>query len=196
MWNNIISYLQIPHHLEFLHNVAMLNVVACLLIIVVLSIIFQNKNIVLVLLSSVVSVLLSLIYIFMDSPDVALTESAINCCLSTYIALRAIRYFKNDVDLREDNWDFTKIYALAISILSAGCFLYISTDLPEFGSPSAVIHHQVSKFYIDNTINDIGIEAVITAILASYRGFDTMGETIVIASAALGVVYLNQRQDV
>ena len=44
--------------------------------------------------------------------------------------------------------------------------------------------------YMSRTPNEISVPNVVTAVLASYRGYDTMGETVVIFSAALGVMLL------
>jgi hypothetical protein len=37
---------------------------------------------------------------------------------------------------------------------------------------------------------EIGVENVVTSVLASYRGFDTLGETTVVFTAAIGVMIL------
>ena len=49
------------------------------------------------------------------------------------------------------------------------------------------------------TTAEIGIPNIVTAVLASYRGFDTLGETAVIFTAGVGVMALllgrRKRQD-
>ena len=37
---------------------------------------------------------------------------------------------------------------------------------------------------------EIGVQNVVSAVLASYRGYDTMGETTVIFTAGVGVLLL------
>ena len=44
--------------------------------------------------------------------------------------------------------------------------------------------------YIERTDRDIGVPNMVTAILASYRGYDTWGETTVIFTACVGVMLL------
>ena len=58
--------------------------------------------------------------------------------------------------------------------------------IPKIGLLENPIHKGVSDYYIRNTESEIGIPAFVAAILASYRGFDTLGETCVILIAGLG----------
>ena len=44
--------------------------------------------------------------------------------------------------------------------------------------------------YLERTPNEIGVPNIVTAVLASYRGFDTLGEVGVVFSAALAVILL------
>ena len=44
--------------------------------------------------------------------------------------------------------------------------------------------------FIEGSRSHIGIPNVVTSILASYRGYDTFGETVVIYTAAIAVLVL------
>ena len=44
--------------------------------------------------------------------------------------------------------------------------------------------------YIARTPEEIGVPNIVTGILASYRGYDTLGETTVIFTAAVAVILL------
>ena len=44
--------------------------------------------------------------------------------------------------------------------------------------------------YMTASVHDIDVPNVVTAVLASYRGYDTMAETVVIFMAGLGVLLL------
>jgi multicomponent Na+:H+ antiporter subunit B len=48
----------------------------------------------------------------------------------------------------------------------------------------------VAPHYLESAREEIGIPNVVTAVLASYRGYDTLGEVIVIFTAGLGVLAL------
>jgi multicomponent Na+:H+ antiporter subunit B len=65
--------------------------------------------------------------------------------------------------------------------------------MPPFGDPANPIHHHVAPHYLEESEHEIGIPNVVTSVLASYRGYDTMGETTVIFAAAVGVLLLLAR---
>jgi multicomponent Na+:H+ antiporter subunit B len=62
--------------------------------------------------------------------------------------------------------------------------------MPRYGDPSAPIHQHVMPAYIQATPTEIGVPNVVTAVLASYRGYDTLGEVTVIFTAGVGVLIL------
>ena len=69
-----------------------------------------------------------------------------------------------------------------------------SLDLPLYGHPNTEVQSHLTKYYIENTKNDIGIPSIVAAILASYRGYDTLGETSVILIAGIAVVLILARR--
>ena len=62
--------------------------------------------------------------------------------------------------------------------------------LPPFGAADTPIHQHLSSYFLENTLEQTGVINTVTAILASYRGFDTMGEVVVIFTAGVGVISL------
>jgi multicomponent Na+:H+ antiporter subunit B len=48
----------------------------------------------------------------------------------------------------------------------------------------------VAPRYLEESGREIGIPNVVTSVLASYRGYDTLGEVTVIFTAAAGVLVL------
>jgi len=62
--------------------------------------------------------------------------------------------------------------------------------MPHYGDPAAPIHHHVAPDYIEGTRTDFGVPNIVTAVLVSYRGLDTLGETAVVFTAAVGVLML------
>lgn len=67
---------------------------------------------------------------------------------------------------------------------------YGTLDMPDFGDPNAPANHHVAPRYIEKTHEETGVENMVTSVLASYRGFDTFGETTVIFTAGICVVLL------
>ena len=68
--------------------------------------------------------------------------------------------------------------------------VYGTMDMPGFGDASNPVHHHVADHYLEESSHEIGIPNVVTSVLASYRGYDTMGETTVVFAAAVGVMIL------
>ena len=56
------------------------------------------------------------------------------------------------------------------------------------------MHQHVVPRYIWESLGEVGIPNVVTSVLASYRGYDTLGEVTVIFTAAIGVMGLLGRR--
>ena len=63
-------------------------------------------------------------------------------------------------------------------------------DIPRFGDPEAPAQLHVAPRYIEDSAQEIGVPNIVTSVLASYRGFYTLGEVTVIFTAGLGVLLL------
>ena len=62
--------------------------------------------------------------------------------------------------------------------------------MPDFGDPSAPAQIHISPYYLQNSLAETKAPNAVTAVLASYRGFDTLGEVTVIFTAGIGVLAL------
>ena len=62
--------------------------------------------------------------------------------------------------------------------------------MPNFGDLNSPANAHVAAYYIKNSATDIDVPNMVTGILASYRGFDTLGETAVVFTAGIGVLVL------
>ncbi|HIE34350.1 MAG TPA: hypothetical protein EYP86_04350 [Candidatus Altiarchaeales archaeon] len=81
-----------------------------------------------------------------------------------------------------------------ISLLIVGSiFLYVVEELPEVGNPENPSNKYVVPRYIEKSEEETGVPNIVTAILANYRGYDTLGETTVIFTAGISVMMLFQR---
>lgn len=80
--------------------------------------------------------------------------------------------------------------ALAIVCLFGALLLYAEGDMPPYGDLSAPANLHVSPEYIQRSLKDTKTPNVVTALLADYRGYDTLGETTVIFTAGLACVLL------
>ncbi|MFZ7124933.1 MAG: Na(+)/H(+) antiporter subunit B [Desulfobacterales bacterium] len=80
--------------------------------------------------------------------------------------------------------------ALATIFLIGGFLFYGMLDFPEWGDPSSPASTHVSPYYIEHSIEDTAVPNIVTAVLADYRGYDTMFETTVIFAAGLACMLL------
>ena len=70
-----------------------------------------------------------------------------------------------------------------------GLLLFAAKDFPEWGDPqSPASSSPVSSHFINNTGVDTEVPNMVTAVLADYRGFDTMFETVVVFIAGVAVI--------
>ena len=83
---------------------------------------------------------------------------------------------------------------LAVSLAVGGTLVYGTLGLPSFSDPSAPIHTHVVPRYLNEIKQEVDVPNVVTAVLASYRGYDTLGETTVVFTAGAGVVALLRRR--
>ena len=78
-----------------------------------------------------------------------------------------------------------------ITVLVIGAVLfYASQDFPQWGDPLSPASSNVSAYYLTHSMEDTSVPNVVTAVLADYRGFDTMLETVVIFCAGMGILLL------
>jgi len=141
-----------------------------------------------VILTSAYSLVAALMFITLDAVDVAFTEASVGAGISTILFLSAMAYLP-----KEEEQNLNSQFFPAISCMVLGAILiWCSYDLPEIGLATAPIHLHIVPDYILGSKNDIGIPNIVTSILASYRGYDTFGETIVIFTAGIAVLALLQ----
>ncbi len=66
-----------------------------------------------------------------------------------------------------------------------GLLLYAEGDLPDRADPAAPANQHVAPYYVEKAEEETHTPNVVTAVLADYRGYDTLGETTVIFTAGL-----------
>lgn len=139
-----------------------------------------------VMLVGIYSLLTAAIFVILDAVDVAFTEAAVGAGISTILMLAALA-----LTGRERTAPTRASVAGIAIVLAAGAALVWGTlDMPNFGDPLAPVHVHVAPRYLEGTISEIGIPNAVTSVLASYRGYDTLGEVFVIFTAGVGAVAL------
>ena len=85
--------------------------------------------------------------------------------------------------------------ALVGCLLLAAALFHVSRDVPSFGDPSAPIHGPVAERYLGQAGTETNVANTVTAVLASYRGHDTMFEVGVIFTAGAAVILLLRHRE-
>lgn len=138
------------------------------------------------ILSGIYSLLSAGLFVTMDAPDVAMTESAVGVGIATVLMLGALTL----VGHKEKEDRRTRIVPLVVVGVTGAILLYGISDLPPYGDPNNPIQTHVVPRYIETMPEEVGVPNIVSAVLASYRGYDTMGETTVIFAAGVGVLIL------
>jgi multicomponent Na+:H+ antiporter subunit B len=139
-----------------------------------------------VMLAGIFSLLSAGIFTVLDAVDVAFTEAAVGAGMTTVLFLGTL-----SLTTREEKVSARRsILPLLLVVLTGAVLVYGTMDLPKYGDPTAPIHHHVAPRYIKVSPDEIDVPNIVTSVLASYRGYDTLGETTVIFTAGVGVILL------
>lgn len=171
--------------IDNIHDIANVTILMFMIFIAV-SIITSRNLLNATFLLAVFSLLMAIEYLILGAPDVAITEAAVGAGISTILLLLAIFV----VGAKEKNLPGTKLLPAIVMIAVTIMLLYACSYLPIFGASDTQAQTHVAAYYIANTMRDTGVNNVVTAILASYRGYDTLGEIFVIFIAGIAVFML------
>jgi len=140
-----------------------------------------------VMMFSIFSLIAAGLFVIMDAGDVAFTEAAVGGGISTVLMLAALGLTRS----REEKPATRRSWlALLVVTVTGAVLVYGTMDMPAFGDPNAPAHQHVGPRYIEQGQQETGVPNLVAAVLASYRGFDTLGETAVIFTAGMAVLLL------
>jgi multicomponent Na+:H+ antiporter subunit B len=95
-----------------------------------------------------------------------------------------------------------KIVPYLLLALFFGILAFASLSLPPRGELTAPMHRKWSaantpvagSYYIEHARDDAGTDNIVTVVLADYRSFDTLGETIVVFAAGMACFLILRRR--
>lgn len=151
-----------------------------------LALIWLRNLFAVVMLFGIYSLVSAGLFVLLDAVDVAFTEAAVGAGISTVFMLGTLALTTS----RERKPVHTPLLPLAVVSIIGAALIYGTFDLPYFGEPDNPVHQHVAPHYIKESPQEIGIPNIVTSVLASYRGYDTLGETTVVFTAAVGVLIL------
>jgi len=139
-----------------------------------------------VLLAGVFSLLSAGLFVTLDAMDVAFTEAAVGAGISTVLMLATLALTTR----KEKKPAHSALLPLLVCLVTGAALIYGTLDMPPFGAPDNPVHTHVAPDYLARTPVEIGIPNIVSAVLASDLGFDTLGEAIVIVTAMIAVLLL------
>lgn len=139
-----------------------------------------------VMLFGIYSLLSASIFLLMGAADVAFTEAVVGAGVSTVLMLSTLALTGG----RERPVKERNVWHLILVMTTGLALMWGTMDMPHYGDGSAPAHQHVAPRYIEESPREIGIPNLVTAVLASYRGFDTLGEVVVVFTAGLGVLLI------
>ena len=143
-----------------------------------------------VMLSGIYSLLAASMFVVLDAVDVAFTEAAVGAGISTVLLMATLALTGE----RERVPSHTPLLPLVVVLITGAALINATFDMPAFGALDAPANLHVAPRYLNESFGEVGLPNVVTSVLASYRGYDTLGEVTVIFTAAVGVMILLGRR--
>ncbi len=128
-------------------------------------------------------------YCVVGALDVAFTEAALGAAVATVFFVAAIHRSTKAAE-RLATRPSQKLWA-AVAVLAMGAALFSAADgLPTYGDPHSPASTHVSPRYIEKGLEEGGAHNMVTNVIVDYRGYDTLGETVVIFTAGLACLLI------
>ncbi len=160
------------------------------------------------------SLFMAVVWTRLNAVDVAFTEASVGAGITTMLMLAALSRTKrfeflyskkgekdpnNEKNPLLKGWkrkrfSVTKVSGLIVVLLTGAILIYGTMDMPDFGDPESPSYTHVATMYIEKGQPEVAVPNLVTAVLASYRGYDTLGETIVIFTAGIGVILMLRKR--
>ncbi len=157
-----------------------------LLVVTAIAIVRLRGLLAVVMLAGIYSFLSAALLTWLDAVDVAMTEAAVGAGITTVLFLLAMTL----TGAKEAAPVKHHVLPLIVVVATGACLIYGTADMPPFGDPANPAQTHVAPRYLEQSYDEIGIPNVVTSVLASYRGYDTLGEVAVVFTAAIGVFLL------
>jgi multicomponent Na+:H+ antiporter subunit B len=139
------------------------------------------------------SLIMAVLWTKLNAVDVAFTEASVGAGITTVLLIATLSR-TNRFEDPKSTVRYKKRTFLII-LISSLVLVFGLLDAPNFGDPSAPANLHVAPRYIHESSEETGVVNMVTAVLASYRGYDTLGETTVIFTAGMALVMLLRRKD-
>jgi len=160
-------------------------VLLALLAVVAIAVVRVRNLFAVTMLTGIYSLLAASLFVVMDAVDVALTEAAVGAGIMIILLVGTLAL---TTSVEKVHTTRHNLLALVVVLITGAGLIYGSLDMPHYGDPEAPAHTHVAQRYTQESVEEIGIPNMVTSVLASYRGLDTLGEVVVIFAAAVGAL--------
>lgn len=144
------------------------------------------------MLFGIFSFLSATLFVVLDAADVAMTEAAVGAGVSTILMLSTLAVTGHKVRPRPMR---RQVLSIGVAVALGATLIYATLDMPKLGDPTSPIQTDaIATRYIEVSPEETHIPNMVTPLLASYRGYDTFGETAVVFTAGIGVLALIGRR--
>ncbi len=168
--------------MEFFVNAFLLALLAATTI----AIVRMRRLIATTMLFGIFSLLMAAVFVVLDAVDVAFTEASVGAGISTILMLATLAI----CGAKQESVPRKQLPAIIVVVVTGAVLLWGVSGLPDVGDPTAPATTHVYKRYVEESGTEIGVPNIVTSVLASYRGYDTLGEVAVIFTAGLGIICL------
>lgn len=134
---------------------------------------------------------MSLVWAGLGAVDVAFTEAVVGAGASTVLFLAALLRTSRR---RSPLPDRLRWVALVVVVVVGATLLVVTGSIAPWGDPASPPSRHVSPRYITQSVAETATPNTVTAVLADYRAYDTLIETVVIFSAGAGGWLLLRRR--
>lgn len=150
----------------------------------VLTVVFHRQRMTSMILLGVVGLLVSLGFVKLSAPDLALTQLSVEIVTVVLIML-ALFFLPQRTPPTSTRWRQIRDAMLALGI-GFGATLLTLAVLTRDLLP-------ISGYFLENSVPGGGGTNVVNVILVDFRGFDTLGEIVVLSLAGIGVFTMLQK---
>ena len=132
---------------------------------------------------SIIGIVIALGFIYFSAPDLAMTQLTVEV-VTIILLLLALNYLPKDTPVESSVFRRARDGVIAVVAGAGATALTYAILVRDLAIPS------ISGYHLENSYSGGGGTNVVNVILVDFRGFDTMGEIIVLGIAAFAIFAL------
>ncbi|WP_207587543.1 hydrogen gas-evolving membrane-bound hydrogenase subunit E [Halomontanus rarus] len=151
-------------------------------VVAAIAVVLSPSHIAGILTLSILGFMIAIFYILASAPDLALTQLVVE----TLVLL--IFLFVIEEIPESDEISLGRVTRDALLSLAVGATAFVTVVVTTDARPDGLT--ETARHYVENAVPEGGGTNIVNVILVDFRGFDTMGELVVVAIAAISVLTL------